>query len=295
MGLKPFGFGSRTAQARGTLPVIIKQHTLNIISYDIELTRRKKITGDILTLITASISKHYTVDLGNRPLIESAWTNLQYQELTSINSPAFLLFSFTIENVQIFAFKKATPNVVSINELSITVVAISQKEINLILKSSYNKILNIFSDSLKVAVIEGTKVNLYPFDFEKNDVLSPSFYIKAEYDNSVIKLDTKDWVKLFIFVIITCIFIVIYFTTPSEIIDPDTKEKTANNLKELYGSVMGLGLGFVIIELITNLLVPKLFKQKYPSVLIKNFSNIFENNGPTIVNEVARPQDPDVA
>jgi hypothetical protein len=265
---------------------------LNIISYDIELTRKKKVTEEIQTLITSAISDNYSVDLGNRPLIESSWTELQYQELTSINSPAFLLFSFTIENVQIFLFKKTTPNVVSINELSITVVAISQKEINLILKSSYNKILNIFSNSLNVLVIEGTQVNLYPFDFEKNDVLSPSFYIKADYDNRVIKLDTKDWVKLFIFVIITCVFIVIYFTTPTEIIDPETKEKTANNLKEVYGSVMGLGLGFVIIELIANLLVPKLFKQKYPSVLIKNFSNIFENNGPTIVNEVPRPQDP---
>lgn len=282
------------SEIRRRFVVTIKKEPLNIISYDIELKRKKKATGEILAIINSAISMHYTVDLANRQLIESAWTRLQYQELTSINSPAFLLFSFTFENVQIFVFKKATPNVVPINELSVTVVAISQKEINLILKSSFTKILNIFSETLEVSVIEGTKVNLYPFDFEKNDVLSPSFYIKAEYDNSIINLDRKDWVKLSIFIIITIIFIIKYFTTPSEIIDPSTKDRIENNLKEVYSSVMIQGLSFVIIELITNLLVPYLFKQKYPSVIIKNFSNIFENNGPTIVNEIPRPIDPNV-
>lgn len=256
------------------------------------MKRGKKITEDILNLISSSITENYNINISNRINIESSWNDLKYQELTSINSSAFLLFSFTIENVQVFVFKKETKNIISKSELSLTVVAISQKEINLIIKSSYLKILGVFSKKVNVSVIEGTNVNLYPFDFEKNDVLSPSFYIKAEYDNNNIKLDTKDWVKLLIFILITAIFTIIYFTTASEIIDPITKQKVANNLKEIYGSVMNLGLGFVVLELITNLLVPKLFKQKYPTVLIKNFSNIFENNGPTIVNQIPKPTDP---
>ena len=209
---------------------------MNIISYDIELKRGKKVKEDILDLISSSITENYNLVISNRDTIESSWNDLQYQELTSINSSAFLLFSFTIENVQVFVFKKETKNISSKSELSVTVVAISQKEINLIIKSSYLKIssifskkINFFSKKLNVSVIEGTNVNLYPFYFEKNDVLSPSFYIKAEYDNDYIKLDTKDWIKLLIFIIITAIFTIIYFTTPSEIIDPTSKEKIANN------------------------------------------------------------------
>lgn len=265
---------------------------MNIISYDIELKRRKCVKGEIINLIKSSISKHYKVDLDNRPFIESAWNDLPYKDLHLINSAAFLLFSFTIENVQTFVFQKVTKNVTSLNELSVTVVAISQKEINLILKSSYKKIRKILFCKIKVSVIEGTKVNLYPFSAEKNGVIDPSFYMNAEYDNRIIKLDTNDWIKIITFIVITGVFTILYFNTPSEIIDEKTKEKVINNLKDVYGSLMKLGLGFLVIEFISNLLVPSIFKKKYPSVHIKNFSNIFENNGPTIDNEPARPKDP---
>ena len=264
---------------------------MNIISYDIELVKKEKTEGEILQVISRCITSKYSINLGNRAVVESSWADLPYQEFTSINSSAYLLFSFTVENVQVFLFKKQTKDVISLNDLTITVIAISQKEINLILKSSFSKLLYVFSEQVQVKVIEGTQVNLYPFDFDKNDVLSPSFYVKAEYDNKFIKFEVRDWIKLLLFIVITCIFIVAYFTTPSNIIDQTTKESIPNNIKEVYSAVMALGLGFVIIELITNLLIPKLFKRKYPSIIIKNFSNIFESKGKQL-KESNNPIDP---
>ena len=114
---------------------------MNIISYDIELTKGKKLNNDILVQIKDSITKHYSINLGNRDEVEAAWKDLPYIEFVAIYSPAYLLFSFTVENVQVFVFKKETKKVTSLNDLTITVVAISKKEINLILKSSYTKIL----------------------------------------------------------------------------------------------------------------------------------------------------------
>lgn len=265
---------------------------MNIISYDIELTRKKKKKEEILDLIQTCIKKVYKTNLTDREVLEKTWNNLPYLEFVSVFSPTHLLYSFTIENVQVFLFKKVTDGIVSINDLSITVFAISEKEINLILKSSFLKLHSIFTDNLDIKVIEGTQVNIYPFDTDKNDVVSPSFYLKAEYNNTVINLDTREWIKLIIFIVISCIFIVMYFTTPSDIIDETTKQKIPNNLKELYSALMSLGLGFVVIELITKLLVPKIIKQKHPVVLIKNFSNLFENKSKKEAKKPAKPVDP---
>lgn len=235
------------------------------------------------------------MNLDNRDEVEAAWKELPYLEFVAIYSPAYLLFSFTVENVQVFVFKKETKKVVSLNDLTITIVAVSKKEINLILKSSFTKILSIFLDKLKVSTIEGTFVSVYPFDFDKNDVFSPSFYIRAEYDNSLIRLETKDWVKLLLFIIITAIFIILYFVAPSEVYDSVNQKMTPNNLKEVYSALMSLGISITVVELITNLLIPKLFKRKYPTVIIKNFSNIFENKGVPEVKPIERPTDPTIA
>ena len=265
---------------------------MNIISYDIELTRSKKAKEEILEIIKTCIAKTYKADISDRIVIEKTWNELQFDEFVTVFSATHLLYSFTIENVQVFLFKKVTNGIVSITDLSITVFAISEKEINLILKSSYSKLLMIFSDYVSIKIIEGTQVNIYPFDTDKNDVVSPSFYLKAEYNIDTINLDTREWIKLIIFIVISCIFIVMYFTTPSDIIDPATKKNTPNNIKELYSALMSLGLGFVIIEIITKLLVPKIFKKKYPNVMIKNFSNLFENKGKKEIKKITKPVDP---
>lgn len=265
---------------------------MNIISFDIELTREKKVENEILDLIKTCISKAYKAQLTDREILEKSWNDLPFQEFVTVFSSKHLLYSFTFENVQVFLFKKVTDGVVSVNDLTITAFAISEKEINLILKSSFSKLLFIFNKNVCVNVIEGTQVNIYPFDADKNDVVSPTFYLKAEYNVTIINLDTREWIKLIIFIIISCIFIVMYFTTPSEIIDPNTKEKVSNNVKELYSALMSLGISFVIIELITKLLVPKIFKPKYPSVMIKNFSNLFENKGKKDIKKPVKPVDP---
>ncbi|RYF21402.1 MAG: hypothetical protein EOO42_10625, partial [Flavobacteriales bacterium] len=238
---------------------------MNIISYDIELTRKKKET-EILDIIQSCIAEAYRADNNDNSIIESTWNELPYSEFITVFSAKHLLYSFTIENVKVFLFKKVTDGIVSLDDLSLTVFAISNKEINLILKSSYSKLSSLFQKSIKIVVIDGTQVNIYPFDTDKNDVVSPSFFLKAEYNTSIINLDTREWIKLIIFIIITCVFIVMYFTTPPEIINAKTNKLTPNNLKELYSALMSLGLGFVVIELITKLLVPKIIKRKYPVV-----------------------------
>lgn len=265
---------------------------MNIISYDIELTKVKKVQGEILELINFCFAKSYNADIWNRAVIENTWDSLPYQDFKTVFSSTDLLYSFTTENVQVFLFKKVTDGIVSINDLSITAFAISEKEVNLILKSSYSKLLNIFSENVSLNTIEGTQVNIYPFDTDKNDVVSPTFYLKAEYNTDIINLDTKEWVKLILFIVITCIFIVMYFTTPADIIDEVTALKTSNNMKELYSALMSLGLSFVVIEFITKLIIPKLFKKKYPAVIIKNFSNLFENRRKPEPKKVNKPIDP---
>ncbi len=234
----------------------------------------------------------YKADISDRAVIANTWDSLPYQDFKTVFSSTDLLYSFTTENVQVFLFKKVTDGIVSINDLSITAFAISEKEVNLILKSSYSKLLNIFSKNVSLNTIEGTQVNIYPFDTDKNDVVSPTFYLKAEYNSDLINLDTKEWVKLILFIVITCIFIVMYFTTPAEIIDESTNQKTSNNVKELYSALMSLGLSFVVIEIVTKLIIPKLFKKKYPAVIIKNFSNLFENRRKPETKTVTKPVDP---
>jgi hypothetical protein len=230
--------------------------------------------------------------LAEREVLEKTWNDLPFEEFVTVFSSKDLLYSFTFENVQVFLFKKVTNGIVSFNDLTITAFAISEKEINLILKSSFSKLLAIFNKNVYVKVIEGTQVNIYPFDADKNDVVSPTFYLKAEYNASIINLDTREWIKLIIFIVISCTFIVLYFTTPSEIIDSITGGKKNNDVKELYSALMSLGISFVVIELISKLLVPKIFKPKYPSVIIKNFSNLFENKGKKEIKKPVKPVDP---
>jgi len=234
----------------------------------------------------------YKADISDRAVIANTWDSLPYQDFKTVFSSTDLLYSFTTENVQVFLFKKVTDGIVSINDLSITAFAISEKEVNLILKSSYSKLLNIFSKNVSLNTIEGTQVNIYPFDTDKNDVVSPTFYLKAEYNSDLINLHTKECFKLILFIVITCIFIVMYFTTPAEIIDESTNQKTSNNVKELYSALMSLGLSFVVIEIVTKLIIPKLFKKKYPAVIIKNFSNLFENRRKPETKTVTKPVDP---
>lgn len=265
---------------------------MNIISFDIELTREKKVNEEILNLIKTCISSAYKAQLTDREVLEKTWDDLPFQEFVTIFSSKHLLYSFTFENVQVFLFKKVTDGVVSVEDLTITAFAISEKEINLILKSSFSKLQSIFNKNVCLKVIEGTQVNIYPFDTDKVDVVSPTFYLKAEYNNDIINLDNREWIKLIIFIVISCVFIVMYFTTPSEIIDPITKEKTSNNIKELYSALMSLGIGFVVIELITKLIIPKIFKPKHPSVIIKNFSNLFENKRKKDIKKIIKPIDP---
>lgn len=174
---------------------------MNIISFDIELTREKKVKDEILDSIKTCISKAYKAELTDREVIEKTWNDLPFQEFVSVFSSKHLLYSFTFENVQVFLFKKVTNGVVSINDLTITAFAISEKEINLILKSSFSKLQFIFNKNVLVKVIEGTQVNIYPFDADKNDVVSPTFYLKAEYNTLTINLDTREWIKLIIFII----------------------------------------------------------------------------------------------
>src|SRR6202008_252948 len=105
-----------------------------------------------------------------------------HEELKSIISPTFLLSAFNTENTQVFLFKNFSTEIVSNTDATITVLALSNKEINYILKSSYLKIKSIFSSNVKVSIIDGTYVNIYPFDSDKNDVINPHFYIKANFD-----------------------------------------------------------------------------------------------------------------
>ncbi len=265
---------------------------MNIISYDIELTRNKKVQGEIHGLIKSCIAKSYKAEISERSVIENTWKNLPYHDFKTVFSSTDLLYSFTIENVQVFLFKQVTDGIESINDLSITVFAISEKEINLILKSSYTKLLDIFFENVRLKVIEGTQVNIYPFDTEKNDVVSPTFYLKAVYNTDFVNLDTKEWVKLILFIIITCTFIVMYFTAPAEVFDEVRKVKTPNNVKEVYSALMSLGLSFVVIEIITKLIIPQVFKKKYPVVIIKNFSNLFENRRRPEPAKQPKPVDP---
>ena len=146
---------------------------MNIISFDIELTREKKVKDEILDLIKTCISKAYKAQLTDREILEKSWNDLPFQEFVAVFSSKHLLYSFTFENVQVFLFKKVTDGVVSVNDLTITAFAISEKEINLILKSSFSKLQSIFNKNVYVNVIEGTQVNIYPFDADKNDVVNP--------------------------------------------------------------------------------------------------------------------------
>ncbi len=75
---------------------------MNIISYDIELTRRKKVKGEILVLINACFAKSYKADTSNRTVIENTWDALPYQDYKTVFSSTDLLYSFTTENVQVF-------------------------------------------------------------------------------------------------------------------------------------------------------------------------------------------------
>jgi len=265
---------------------------VNIISYDIELTRKKKVQGDIFGLIKNCIAKSYKADISDRTVIENTWESLPFQDFKTVFSSIDLLYSLTTENVQVFLFKKVTDGIESINDLSITVFAISEKEINLILKSSFTKLLDIFSENVSLKVIEGTQVNIYPFDTDKNDVVSPTFYLKAFYNTDFVQLDTKEWVKLILFIVITCTFTVVYFTTPAEIFNEVKKVNTPNNIKEVYSALMSLGLSFVIIEIITKLIIPQVYKKKYPEVIIKNFSNLFENRRRPEPTKQSKPVDP---
>ena len=74
---------------------------MNIISYDIELTRHKKSQDEILTLIKNCIAKSYKADIYDRDILEKTWNDLPYQEFISVISASHLLYSFTIENVTI--------------------------------------------------------------------------------------------------------------------------------------------------------------------------------------------------
>ncbi len=223
------------------------------------------------------IGKNYNFNPDNRTAIEKAWMELPYKEFKGIDDPSHLLFSFTTEDVQVFLFRKETNHLSSISDVSLKVFALSKKEINLILKSSFSKLKNIFSANTDISTIEGTFVSFYPFDFRNDDVLSPLFCVKAAYDEKGLDFKVKDWIKFFCYILISFVFGLLYFITDGV---------SSNNLKGLYAILMGLGFGLTLNDLIT--ILENLYSYyfvKHPSVSIKNFSNIFENQSSSYIEE----------
>lgn len=265
---------------------------MNIISYDIEIKQGKKLTKPISEVLTGLIAKHYTYANEPRTTTKEIWMALPHEELKSIISPNYLICSFVIENTQVFLFQNSSPLVSSNYEATITVVALADKEINYIIKSSFLKIKEIFKSKTKVKFIEGTCIKIYPFDSDKNDVINPHFFIKADFDTGGIKLENKDLGRIFIIFLITIVFVILYFISPTDIVDPLTKKSSTNNVKGLYSAVMSFGVSVLLLELISNIILPYFFKIKYPKVLITNFSNMIENNDPKLFDTISKPKDP---
>jgi hypothetical protein len=265
---------------------------VNIIRYDIEVKRANKQLDPLLTILMRLIEENYTFRVNPQSSTTDAWNSLPHEELKSIISPSYLLSGFNTENTKVFLFKNFSDEIVSNADATITVIALSEKEINYILKSSYLKIKEIFCPKVDVNIIDGTYVNIYPFDSDKNDVINPHFYIKANFDKQIIKLLIRDWVKLGIITLITAIFIILFFKTPTDLPSSISNKVVNNDMKTVYSAVMSFGISVILLEVITNLLIPYIFKPKHPKVLINNFANIIENSSPQPSQRAITPIDP---
>lgn len=249
---------------------------MNVIKFDIEIKKGWFLPDKqktIKQLIVESFQKELDFQGDFIDKLKEEWSNVQFEQVRSLNSPVFLVGYVTSMNIKIFLFEKSNKGLRGRNNIALEVIAFGDLPVDQILNESFAKIQKTNTD-LVCSHINDTRIFIFPFSTATRDIYDYELKIRAELKRpyNVSKTDIGRW--LFMFLIAT-LFIVMYFKLESNSLTPEKKEENSATLNT-YISLFGSAIFYLLTDLVIYFLIPFFRRRSNRKIEINNLSSVVE-------------------
>ena len=249
---------------------------MNVIKFDIEIKKgcifpdgAKSIKDQIVDSFKKELD--FQGDFTSR--LQEEWTNIELEQVRALNSPNFLVGYVTSMNIKIFLFEKNNTGLRGRNNIALEVISFGDLPVNKILNESFYKIQRT-NKNLSCNHINDTRIFIYPFDSATRDIYDYELKIRAELKKPY-NITYSDWSRWILMILVATISLILYFNlNSSQLSIKGTEEKST--WLNIYISVFGSALFYLLTDGIIYFLVPFFKKRNYRKIEITNLSSVVE-------------------
>lgn len=257
---------------------------MNVIRFSIEIERAgwfRKTVEPVADLVRRQFETDLQAGDGFEAALRKQWDDLEFREVSYINTSNALVGFTRVVNVRVFLFRSTDAVVVGRNNLSLDVIVVGDMQVEDLLNISFSKIVSILKKGLlKCKHINQTRIYIYPFDSSKYDIFTYTLQIRAEL-KSRFKVGISDLIKWAIFAFLLIVVSILYWKTDA-----------TNNADwaTLYRSLSIAFFSVLLIDLVSFFLGP-LFSGKYDKkVVINDLSSVLQAAGPHVPDSSETPR-----
>lgn len=191
--------------------------------------------------------------------LHNEWNSLFFENITTLNSPKYLLGYTTTKNIKIFVFEKQNSGLRNKSNIAVDVISFGELDVEVVFNESIKKIQSILRP-LSCKHINNSQIFIFPYNSQNKDIYSYELKVKAIVKS--IKLSNFEGYSWGIMFLISFLSIVIYFLTEN----PDTK----NICLVLMGS------GITLFAEIFIYIIKKIAGHFKKNVYIQNMSSVVD-------------------
>jgi hypothetical protein len=249
---------------------------MNVIKFDIEIKKGWYFpdkTKSVKEQIIDSFKNELEFEGDFNLRLQNEWTNIQLEQVKALNSPNLLVGYVTSMNIKIFLFEKNNTGLRGKNNIALEVISFGDLPVDQILNESFSKIQKT-NKNLSCNHINDTRIFIFPFDTATRDIYNYELKIRAELKRpyNITRSDSIRWLIMFL---VATTSLILYFNLNSNTVATEDKE-SKDTLLNIYFSIFGSALFYLISDGIIYFLIPFFRKRNYRKIEITNLSSVVE-------------------
>lgn len=241
---------------------------MNVIKFTVEIDKRSKFfsSKDIADLINLNLNDEFSNQNNLIETFREEWKNVSYPNIRALKSEMSIHSQLTAKNVKIFIFNITQNNQAqSKHSISYEVIAFGDMEVQKLLNISFSKITGVFNSfSLRCKHIGETRIFIFPFNTNTNDIFSYDLKIRADIEKpiNISKNEIFRWMIMAL-ILVACVFY-----------NLNLKENTDD--KNIALSILGSSLFYLITDIIIFIVAPAISQRGQRVVKINDLTSFVE-------------------
>jgi len=241
---------------------------MNVIKFTVEIDKRIKLfsSQDISEMINSKLNNEFSIEGNLIETFREEWRNVTYQNIRALKSEMSIHSQLTAKTAKIFIFNLTHNNQAqSRHSISFEVIAFGDMEVQKLLNTSFSKIVNVFSSStLKCKHIGETRIFIFPFNTNTNDIFSYDIKIRADIEKPI-NISKNE---IFRWILMALILVACFFYNLNLVQDSDNKN--------IVLSILGSSLFYLITDIIIFIVVPAISQRGQRVVKINDLTSFVE-------------------